>query len=293
MAGKGLEALIPQKGQKPVKFIPEKEAVFLVEIEKIKPNPLQPRRDFNQEELLSLSESIREHGILQPLIVTKVEKESEGKLEVEYELVAGERRLQAAKMADFSQVPVIVRKPSEQQKLEISLVENIQRADLNPMEEARAFKRLADEFNLSQKEIAQKVGKSREAIANTIRLLNLSSEIQREIEKNKISEGHARAILLVSDAKKQKVLAERTIKENLSVRKVEELAHRILYPSEKKIAEEEKGIPEELKSLEDKLKKIFKIETLNLRLSEGKLKLIIEFDSERDLKEFLRKNAQD
>lgn len=284
MAGRGLEALIPSRGQKPVKFTLEKEAVFLVEIEKIKPNPHQPRRDFNQEELSSLSESIREHGILQPLIVTKTEKESEGKLEIEYELVAGERRLQAAKIAGFSQVPVIVRKPSEQQKLEISLVENIQRADLNPMEEARAFKRLADEFNLSQKEIAQKVGKSREAIANTMRILNLPLEIQKDIEKNRISEGHARAILLVSDTDKQKILAERTKKENLSVRRVEELAHKILFPSEKKVIEG--TIPKELKYLEEKLKKIFKIETLNLRSSEGKIRLTIEFESEKDLMDF-------
>ncbi len=292
MAGRGLEALIPSKGQKPVKFTPEKEAVFLVEIEKIKPNPLQPRRDFNQEELLSLSESIKEHGILQPLIVTKVERESTGKLEVEYELIAGERRLEAAKMASFPQVPVIVRKPNEQQKLEISLVENIQRADLNPMEEARAFKRLADEFNLSQKEIAQKVGKSREAIANTIRLLNLSPEIQKEIEKNRISEGHARAILLVSDTKKQKNLAERMIKENLSVRKVEEIAHKILRPLREEIQGMTLEPSDEFKNLEERLKKILKIGTLNLKMKEGRPRLIIEFESEKELKEFIKRNTQ-
>jgi len=291
MPGRGLEALIPQRGQKPIKFAPEKEAVFLIEVDKIKPNPLQPRQDFNKAELKSLSESIREHGILQPLIVTKIEKEVLGgeKIEVEYELIAGERRLEASKMAGFSVVPAIVRKTGDQQKLEMSLVENVQRADLNPMEKAWAFKKLADEFNLSQKEIAKKVGKSRVAVANTIRLLNLPSEIQKEIQKNKISEGHARAILLLQDLKKQKNLADRIIKENLSVRRAEEIAHNILQPSKEKIQKLAREISQNLKNLEDKFKRILKVKTLTLKIKEGRPRLIIEFESEKELKEFENK----
>jgi len=287
MTGKGLEALIPQKGVKSVKFTPEKEAVFLIEVEKIKPNPLQPRKDFDKVELKSLSESIKEHGILQPLVVTKIEREVGGgeRLEVEYELIAGERRLQAAKMAGFSRVPVIVRKPTEQQKLELSLVENVQREDLNPMEKANAFKRLSDEFNLSQKDIARKVGKSRAAIANTMRLLNLSSEIQKAIRDKKISEGHARAILLVQDEKKQKNLFQRIKERSLSVRKAEEAARIILRPHKKASL----GTPGGFKNLEEKLKEILKIEKVNLRAKEGKPRLIIDFDSEKEIKDWMEK----
>jgi len=292
MPGKGLEALIPKKGTKPIKFTPEKEAIFLIEIEKIKPNPHQPRKEFNKAELKSLSESIKEHGILQPLIVTKIEKEADDgrKLEVGYELIAGERRLQAAKMAGFPQVPVIIRKPTNQQKLELSLVENVQREDLNPMEKAQAFKRLAGEFNLSQGEIARKIGKSRESVANTLRLLNLSKEIQEGIITKKITEGHARAILLLHDAKKQKNLFERILRENFSVRRAEETAHNIVQPSRKRVSKE---ISQALKNLEERLRKILNIEGLILRIKEGKPRLTIEFESEKELRSFEEKLSRD
>ena len=288
MPGKGLEALIPKKGIKPVKFTPEKESVFLIEIEKIKSNPYQPRKDFNRAELESLSESIKEHGILQPLIVTKIEKEVDDgrKLEVGYELIAGERRLQAAKMAGFLQVPVIIRKPTDQQKLELSLVENVQREDLNSMEKAQAFKKLMGEFDLSQKEIAQKIGKSREAVANALRLLNLPQEIQKGIQDKKISEGHARAILLLRDEKKQKNLFERIMKKNLSVRETEQIAHNILYPSKKGIQETVEEISKDFKNLEEKLRNLLEAESLTLKVKEGKPILTIEFKSEKELKAF-------
>jgi len=291
MSGKGLEALIPQKGGKPTRFAQEKESVFLIEVERIKPNPQQPRKDFDPDDLKNLSDSIKEHGILQPLIVTKIERETDGgkRWEVEYELIAGERRLQAAKIARFSQVPVIVRKPTEQQKLELSLVENVQRANLNPIEEAVAFKRLMEEFNLLQKEVAQKMGKSRESIANTLRLLNLPLEIQKGIIDGKISEGHARAILPIDDPEKQRSLFEQILKDNLSVRKTEEVAHQFVERPQIKNANFSKEAYEELKEVEERLKTILKTKSLTLNVREGKPKLTIEFNSKKEIDELLEK----
>ncbi len=231
MAGLGLESLIPKKNNAEKSFSKDavvltesvgtptisphtpnpnkggkyfQEAVFHIEVERIKPNPYQPRREFNEENLKELSQSIREFGIIQPLIVSKIIKETETGTQVEYQLIAGERRLMAAKMAGLPRVPVIVRKiTAERDKLELALIENVQRSNLNPIESAKAYSRLQDEFNLTQREIATRIGKSREVVANTLRLLNLPLNVQEAISQNKITESQARVLLSIQDFKKQ------------------------------------------------------------------------------------------
>ncbi|MEK7624423.1 MAG: ParB/RepB/Spo0J family partition protein [Patescibacteria group bacterium] len=201
----------------------QRESIFLIEIEKIKPNPLQPRRSFNEESIKELAASIQEFGILQPLLVSKIEEETENGTRVSYQLIAGERRFKAAKMLGLEQVPVIVKKIDiEADRLEMAITENLQRADLNPVETARAFAKLQDEFGLTQREIAQRLGKSREAVANTLRLLNLPSNIQDALTQNKINESQARALLAVSDLNQQQALFQELIDNNLSVRDLKE-----------------------------------------------------------------------
>jgi len=229
--GRGLASLIPQKNKptETVSRVPaniQTEALqddFLeVPIEKIASNPQQPRHVFDEKELADLSASIKEHGVIQPLVVTKIAPE-------QYELIAGERRLKASKLAGLKMVPVIVREESgEREKLELALVENVQRHDLNVLEEARAYKKLIEEFDLTQEEVADKVGKSRSAVANKVRLLALPIEIQRALQEGKITEGHARSILAVENPEKQRALFELILKENLTVRQVEEKVKEVM-----------------------------------------------------------------
>ena len=177
-------------------------SIYWIEIDKIKPNPYQPRKSFSDEKLNYLAESIRQYGILQPLVVTRKEvKKQDGGLMSEYELIAGERRLRASKIAGLVQVPVIIRTEDEEDgvKLELAIIENIQREDLNPIDRAVAFQQLAEEFNFKHTEIAKKVGKSREYVSNSIRLLTLSDEIKNSISAGHITEGHARPLLMLKD----------------------------------------------------------------------------------------------
>ena len=188
------------------------DAIFQIEVEKIRPNPHQPRRDFNEENLRDLADSIREFGILQPLVVTKVEKVVPTGTEVEYELIAGERRLMAAKMAGLPRVPVVIRTiDADRERLELAVIENLQRQNLNPIETARAFARLQDEFRLTQRDIATQLGKSREVVANTLRLLDLPSHIQESLAKGEISESHGRLLLGLDD----KVVREKLFRDLL------------------------------------------------------------------------------
>lgn len=189
-------------------------------VESIVPNPHQPRLQFDDAKLRELSDSIREHGILQPLSVTKL---SDG----HYELIAGERRLQAARLAGLATVPAIVREAGEKEKLELSIIENIQRHDLNPIEEAKAYARLAEEFDLHQDEVAKKMGKSRSVVANTLRLLHLPVEIQRAIAEGKVSLGHAKALLSIENPEKQRALFDLILKDGLTVRGTETKAREI------------------------------------------------------------------
>lgn len=197
----------------------------MIEVDKISPNPQQPRRDFNKEELSELAASIREFGLLQPIVVTKLEKESETGTEIAYQLVAGERRWRAAQMLGLERIPAIIRNVDlERERLELAVLENVQRANLNPIESARAYARLQDEFKLTQREIAARIGKSREVIANTMRLLGLPTEVQEAISRGEISESQGRLLLTVDDQIQQKMLFSDLLRSNLSVR---ELRNRI------------------------------------------------------------------
>lgn len=235
--GKGLQSLIPKKESKISGLIKkqakasgalksQKESIFNVEVDKIVPNPNQPRKDLAESGLKELAESIKQHGVLQPLIVTKVEHSTERGQKVEYELIAGERRWRAAQLARLPHVPVIIKDSAAQQKLEIALVENIQRENLNAIESALAYKQLQEDFNLRHKDIAKKVGKSRTTITNTLRLLTLPDEAQKAMSTGKISEGHGKALLMARpDA--QKPLFYLILKNGLSVRQVEERARKL------------------------------------------------------------------
>lgn len=238
--GKGLQSLIPNKKEELKKGFSArggaekthalnsiKENIFNIEVSKIKPNPNQPRQEIDQESIKYLADSIKEHGILQPLVLTKVIKETSRGQDAEYHLIAGHRRLAAAKLLNLPHVPAIIRSSNNQEKLELALVENLQREDLNPIEKAKAFQKLHEEFSLSHAEIARKVGKSREAIVNTMRLLNLPREIQTAVLANQVSEGHVRSLINIKDEEIKKSLLNEIINNRLSVREVEQKAREL------------------------------------------------------------------
>ena len=208
-------------------------SIFWIDTDKIKPNPLQPRRDFDEARLQDLADSIRQYGVLQPLIVSRVEVEKNGGegLMIEYELIAGERRLRAAKLALVSQVPVVIRTgDTAMMKLELAIIENLQREDLNVVDRARAFFRLASEFKFTHNEIAKKMGRSREYVSNTLRILTLSEEILNALSERKITEGHTRPILMLVDhPEEQIVLFKEILYKKITVREAERLARKIAY----------------------------------------------------------------
>ena len=244
--GRGLQSLIPKKQSKISNLIKnegsevnlglssKKDSIFNIEVNKIKPNPNQPRKELSQESLKELAESIKEHGVLQPLIVTKIEKSTNRGHDVEYELIAGERRWRASKMAGLPHVPVIIRgKAIADRNLEIALVENIQRENLNPIDSALAFKRLQDEFKLRHKDIAEKIGKERTTVTNAIRLLTLPKKVQEAMLANKISEGHGRALLLAKPEARLSIFGD-IVRNKLSVRQAEERARKFAVPNKPK-----------------------------------------------------------
>lgn len=240
--GRGLQSLIPKKQSKATSLMknqsgsidfskPQKDSIFNIEIDKIKPNTYQPRKEMSQEGLKDLADSIKEHGVLQPIIVTKIEKITDRGQDVEYELVAGERRWRASRIAGLSQIPVIVRGSSiAKKRLEIALVENIQRENLNPIDSALAFQQLRNDFNLRHRDIAEKVGKSRVAVTNAFRLLTLPQKVQDAMLDNKISEGHGRA-LLMAKPEARIALFNKIVKKSLSVRQSEEQARKVSLPN--------------------------------------------------------------
>lgn len=224
--GRGLDALIGPARQSSTgeteSAQPTQRQPLDVEIGRIRPNPHQPRKHFDETHLAELADSIREHGVIQPLVVT--ESDEPGR----YLLIAGERRWQAAKVAGLTRVPIVIREAAGRELLELALIENVQRADLNPLEEAAAFQQLADEFGLTQDEIGKRVGKSRFAISNTMRLLQLPAAVQQVVLDGKLSEGHARAILgLAGDRDAQRRLANDVLAKGLTVRQTEELVRRM------------------------------------------------------------------
>jgi ParB family chromosome partitioning protein len=213
-------------------------SIFWVDTDKVLPNPYQPRREFDEAQLRDLSESIRQYGVMQPLTVTRVEFVTpEGGLGVQYELIAGERRLRASRLAGISQVPVIIRMgDTAQEKLELAIIENLQRSDLNPVERAHAFARLAAEFKLQHNEIGRKVGRSREYVSNTLRILSLPEEILQALGEGKISEGHTRPLLMLIDRPaEQSVLFKEILNKKVTVREAERAARAIAVDRARKV----------------------------------------------------------
>jgi ParB family chromosome partitioning protein len=264
-----------------------RDSIFWVEVERIKPNPFQPRREFNQEKLNGLAESIRMYGLLQPLTVTRDEKTREdGGIIAEYELIAGERRLRASKIAGLTQVPVIIRsaEDTDQMKLELAIIENLQREDLNPVDRAKAFMRLHKEFNFTHANIGKKVGKSREYVSNTLRLLMLPENVLGYLAEGRIAEGHTRPLLMLNDKpQEQEVLVKEILLKKLTVRESEMLARRA---AQDKVTAKHKINPEILhleKKLTEKLGTRVQIEQ---RETGGKV--VISFFSADDLSELLK-----
>ena len=282
--GTGLSSLIPNKLNKENNTPLEKKSfansdeVIKIPIENIVPNPNQPRYYFDEKNLKGLSESIKEHGIIQPIIVTKIGDDK-------YELIAGERRLQAAKLVKIKEISAIVRLATNQEKLELALVENIQRHNLNPIEEAKAYKKLQTEFNLTQEEIAKKAGKSRSTIANTARLLDLPVEIQRGIIEEKITEGHARAILGLENPEKQRALYELILKNNMTVRGAENKVKEITVHTHKR--KMTKQADPYVQDLEDKIQQ--KLGTkVQIKKQGASGKITIDFFSEEEFDKIIK-----
>jgi ParB family chromosome partitioning protein len=263
-----------------------------VEIARIRPNPLQPRHQNDPDALRGLANSIKEHGLIQPLIVTPAPDSTD--LAPRYQLIAGERRWAAAKLAGLMMVPVIVRGATPQEMLELALVENIQRADLNPLEEASAFRQLVDDFGLTQEQVAAKVGKDRTTVANALRLLKLSDDIRAALADKLITEGHARAILTVVDEKQQKALLRAVIENAYSVRQTEEAARRASEKAKeqsvqaKSIAHTEREMPAATRALEDEFRKALGTKVQVFRSRKGG-RIVLHFYSEEELESIYEK----
>ncbi|HEY4517956.1 MAG TPA: ParB/RepB/Spo0J family partition protein [Candidatus Paceibacterota bacterium] len=263
------------------------DSIFWVELDKIKPNPFQPRREFDEARLNELADSIRQYGILQPLVVTRKEMAKEdGGLAVEYELIAGERRLRASKIAGLAQVPVLIRNSEEtdRMKLELAIIENLQREDLNPIDRARAFERLVNEFGFKHTEVAKKIGMSRVYVSNTIRLLAMPESMQKAVEAGDISEGHTRPLLMLIDRpEQQEVLFKEIIYKHLTVREAEAIARRIAF---EKIRRKEYMLDPEIVELEQEFTHSLGTRVQIEKKDQGG-KIVIDFFSPEDLRGIL------
>ncbi len=269
--GKGLDALISKETMDKLNpaYIPD------LPIEQIIANPYQPRAEMNPEKLVELADSIREHGIIEPLIVTK-------KSATQYELIAGERRWRAAKLAQLEHVPVVVKEASPQQMLELAVVENVQREDLNPLEEALAFEQLVNMFNLTHKDIATKVGYSRPAVANKLRLLALPNDLKRLLLEDKISEGHARALLGLNSPEAMEAAGKIIVRDQLSVRAVEELVRRLNQGHKEPQKRSMRIVDEYTMNLEGSLQKRYGEKVKLFRSAKGG-KIVIPFGDDKEL----------
>lgn len=282
--GKGLDSLIPNavgeaKVKKEIKnVVEEKGPETIVKITKVEPNREQPRKNFDEDALQELADSIKQFGLLQPILVQDRKDH--------YEIIAGERRWRASKLAGLKEIPVIIKNYSEQEIVEISLIENIQREDLNPIEEAQAYKRLLTEFNLKQDEVAERVSKSRVAVTNSIRLLKLCDRVQQMVIDEMISTGHARALLAVEEAEEQYNLAQKIFDEKLSVRDTEKLVKNLHKPAkEKKI--DDKTMQIIYQDIEEKLKRKLGTKVAVSSKGDGAGKIEIEFYNHDDLDRLL------
>lgn len=267
--GKGLDALIPGSSAS----VGDGNSLF-IPVDKIIPNPLQPRHVLDRDGLQELSDSIRQHGVLQPLLVT-YEPQNE-----QYILVAGERRLRAAQMAGLEFVPVVIRQVTDQERLELALVENVQRSDLTPLETAEAYRQLNEEFKLSHEEISGRVGKSRVSVTNTLRLLKLPETIRKALAEGRISEGHARALLALNSPQAQVACLETILKYGLNVRKTEELVRK--FSGEKMGRPSKPPTTPEIKSVEERLRNYFDTK-VTLRHGKNGGSLVIYYYSDDDL----------
>ena len=281
--GKGLDSLIPvhnntEKEKAVVEKVVEKKTDTVLRITEIEPNKGQPRKNFNEDALEELADSIKQFGLIQPLVVQKRDGY--------YEIIAGERRWRAAKKAGLKEVPVIIRDYTDEEMMEIALIENLQREDLNPIEEAQAYKKLINDYKLKQDEIAEKVSKSRVAITNSMRLLKLSEKVQDMIVDEMISSGHGRALLALNDKKMQEELANRIFDEKLSVRETEQIVKALNNPKEKKKKEEysDNFIYEKI---ENEFKEIIGTNVSIKRKSQDKGKIEIEYYSTEDLERII------
>ena len=278
--GKGLDSLITDKVSKPVKPKSNHAAdAVMIDINKVEPNREQPRKKFDEDALIELSESIKQFGILQPLLCQERDDY--------YEIVAGERRWRAAKLAGLKEVPVIIKKLTNQQIMEISLIENIQREDLNPIEEAQAFQQLIQEFHLTQEEIANRVSKNRATITNSMRLLKLDIRVQDMLAEGKISSGHARALLGLEEGERQYQVAAKIIEEKLSVRDVEKLVKMMNRPPKEKKPEKGPDIDLIYRQVEDKLKSIMGTKVVINQKDKNKGRIEIEYYSQEELERLI------
>ena len=282
--GKGLGNLIPESDKeaqktKVVEKVVEKKVIVkeheetIVKINEVEPNKNQPRRTFDEDALLELAESIKQHGVIQPLIVKKRDKY--------YEIIAGERRWRAAKMAGLKEIPVVIKDLSDQEIMEVALIENIQREDLNPIEEAQAYQRLIKEYNYKQDELAERVSKSRVAVTNSMRLLKLDERVQKMIIDDMISAGHARALLAITDSEKQYTIAMKVFDEKLSVRETEKLIKNL----DKQVKPKVNTTPENdfiYRDIENKLKESMGTKVIIHNKDNNKGKIEIEYYSQDD-----------
>lgn len=283
--GKGLDSMIPPKAtSRATKDSLKNESQIsktgetILKINEVEPNKKQPRKFFNEEALQELSESIKQHGIVQPLVVAKKDDY--------YEIIAGERRWRAAKLAGLKEVPVVIKDYSPQEIMEVALIENIQREDLNPVEEARAYENLIKEYNLKQEELAQRVSKSRSAITNSLRLLKLSDEVLDMLMEETISSGHARALLALKDKDQQLQVAEKIISDKLSVREIEKIVKTINNPAKKTQKKELKN-DFVYRDIEEQLKQTIGTKVRINRKSEDKGKIEIEYYSQDELEKIV------
>ena len=286
--GKGIDALIPNVETKEIKIKKEnagnenqdKEFERTVKITMVEPNREQPRKNFDEDSLIELAESIKQFGLLQPILVQD--------RKTYFEIVAGERRWRAAKIAGLKEVPVIVRNLTEQEIVEISLIENIQRENLNPIEEAMAYKRLLTEFDLKQDEVAERVSKSRTAVTNSMRLLKLCDEVQQMIIDDMITTGHARALISIEDKEQQYAIAQKIFDEKLSVRDVEKLVKDMNKPvKEKKEVKKDKSLEIIYRDIEEKIKQALSTKVEIIAKGDGIGKIEIEFYSHDDLEKIM------
>ncbi|MDP3729571.1 MAG: ParB/RepB/Spo0J family partition protein [bacterium] len=263
------------------------DPIFHIETDKISPNPYQPRRYFDETALEELASSIREFGLLHPIVVTKIENASELGTTVSYQLIAGERRLMAAKKVGLERVPAIVKNiPTDRQRLELAIIENIQRENLNPIETARAYAKLQDQFGMTQREVAVRMGKSRESVTNAMRLLNLPSHIQDAVAETKVSESQARLLLMISDFQEQQAVFDDLIRNNLSVRELRTRIQGNRPPRVDSIIPQ--SIDPEVQQVEDQLREVLGT-AVKLHKEHDGGKLTINFYSEEELQGLIQK----